>query len=132
MTKQIAGYPGSRMAIWRKVIFALLIFTFLIGALKSYEEITIQRGLLRILVAVTPGMRKADVVRRLGIPGRPETEGVDPVRDINVAVPPGGNVLLFDSYMITPIGHSTDFVVVFDRQDRVVGYEFSDQPLGWK
>jgi len=100
----------------------------LLSTALLYRRLCDQQGMLGLLMKVTPGITKVEAIRRIGVEGSPLPTGLDQSRNLDVAVPPGGSALLFDSYRSSDWNRFADFVIVFDKRDRVVQVVFLQYP----
>ncbi len=102
--------------------------TALLSNALLYLRVSDQQSMLGLVMKVTPGISKREALSRIGVGGRPLPTGIDPSRNLDVAIPPGGSVLLFDSHRVSATSSYSDFVIVFDKQDRVVQVVFLQYP----
>lgn len=112
-------FPG----VWR-VFITLIVLGSAVVMADLYARTVQVAAMDRLLFALQVGNRLQQVRDRLHAQGS-LINAVDVSHGVDLVVPPGGHVILFDSYQLTSTPYcSVDFAVAVDRQQRVVAVQF--------
>jgi hypothetical protein len=127
-----SNYSLNRGGRWAAFGLCTGLIVVVILAIVHVElELRPTHALVNILVACSPGTPRAAVVSALrGGPPRDYGKDEFEARFPKLEYPARGSALFYDSYNAGDVGvRVTDFVVLFDHRQHVVGVFFADEIL---
>ncbi len=126
---------AKQSPIWVLIVTVILAAVFVAvlsaGWWVTYQRVTLLESILRIMVNAPTGITRKQMERDFGRRGRIRNTGKITGFGVDLRVPPGGYVALYDSYLVSPFVTDVGFAVVLDRHDRVVSLSFVGLPLGY-
>ena len=92
-------------------------------AFEFTDQFLTVRGEISIVSATLPGTSKHDVEWQMGKANRPGGN--------EDKLPVGCTADVYDSFMVSPLGHPTRFEVIYDKDQRVVRDFYTELPPTW-